>query len=134
MPLYIDGARLGYGLMSKQSDITLPELATLCDVFYIGGTKVGALMGEAVVFTKNNTPLHFTTYIKQHSGLLAKGRILGIQFDTLFTDNLYFEISRHAIEMAEKIKKHSQIKTMNYISIHLRTSSLSYLIKINTII
>ena len=105
MPLYIDGARLGYGLMSKQSDITLPELATLCDVFYIGGTKVGALMGEAVVFTKNNTPLHFTTYIKQHSGLLAKGRILGIQFDTLFTDNLYFEISRHAIEMAEKIKK-----------------------------
>ena len=105
MPLYIDGARLGYGLMSKQSDITLPELATLCDVFYIGGTKVGALMGEAVVFTKNNTPLHFTTYIKQHSGLLAKGRILGIQFDTLFTDNLYFEISHHAIEMAEKIKK-----------------------------
>ena len=105
LPLYIDGARLGYGLMSKQSDITLPELATLCDVFYIGGTKVGALMGEAVVFTKNNTPLHFTTCIKQHSGLLAKGRILGIQFDTLFTDNLYFEISSHAIEMAEKIKK-----------------------------
>ena len=83
----------------------MPELATLCDVFYIGGTKVGALMGEAVVFTKNNTPLHFTTCIKQHSGLLAKGRILGIQFDTLFTDNLYFEISSHAIEMAEKIKK-----------------------------
>lgn len=104
MPLYIDGARLGYGLMSRQSDITLPEIAKLCDVFYIGGTKVGALMGEAVVFTKNNAPTHFAACIKQHSGLLAKGRVLGIQFDTLFTDNLYFDISRHAIEMADRIK------------------------------
>lgn len=104
IPLFIDGARLGYGLVSKASDITLPELASLCEVFYIGGTKVGALCGEAIVFTKSNTPKHFLTLVKQHGALVAKGRILGIQFDTLFTDNLYFDISRHAIEMAELIK------------------------------
>lgn len=105
IPLYIDGARLGYGLMSRQADVTLPELAKLCDVFYIGGTKVGALCGEAVVFTHHNMPKHFLTIAKQHGGLLAKGRLLGLQFDALFTDNLYFEISKHAIDMAEKIKK-----------------------------
>lgn len=105
IPLYIDGARLGYGLMSRQADVTLPELAKLCDVFYIGGTKVGALCGEAVVFTHHNMPKHFLTIAKQHGGLLAKGRLLGLQFDALFTDNLYFEISKHAIDMAEKIKE-----------------------------
>ena len=105
IPLFLDGARLGYGLMSNQTDLTLPEIASLCDVFYIGGTKVGALCGEAVVFTKNNTPKHFMTSIKQHGGLLAKGRLLGVQFDTLFTDNLYFEISKNAIEKAEALKK-----------------------------
>lgn len=104
MPLYIDGARLGYGLMSRQADITFAELAKLCDVFYIGGTKVGALCGEAVVFTHGNMPKHFLTMVKQHGGLMAKGRLLGIQFDTLFTDNLYFEISKHAIDMAEELK------------------------------
>ena len=104
LPLFIDGARLGYGLESPDSDLTLPELARLCDVFYIGGTKVGALCGEAVVFTNENTPKFFTTFIKQHGALLAKGRLLGIQFDVLFTDNLYFEISRHAIECAQKMK------------------------------
>jgi threonine aldolase len=104
LPLFIDGARLGYGLESRESDMTLPELAALCDVFYIGGTKVGALCGEAVVFTKGNTPKFFTTFVKQHGALLAKGRLLGVQFDTLFTDGLYFEISRHAIECAEKMK------------------------------
>ena len=104
IPLYIDGARLGYGLMSRQADLTFEELAKLCDVFYIGGTKVGALCGEAVVFTHGNMPKHFLTIAKQHGGLLAKGRLLGIQFDTLFTDNLYFEISKHAIDMAEEIK------------------------------
>ena len=81
------------------------EIAELCDVFYIGGTKVGALCGEAVVFPHHNTPKHFVTQIKQRGALLAKGRLLGIQFDTLFTDNLYFEISKHAIEMAEKLKE-----------------------------
>lgn len=104
MPLYLDGARLGYGLMSHETDVTLPDIAKYCDVFYIGGTKVGALFGEALVFTKNNTPPHFITVIKQHGALLAKGRLLGIQFDTLFTDDLYFKISRHAIEMAELLK------------------------------
>ena len=104
LPLYIDGARLGYGLASHQNDVTLEELARLCDVFYIGGTKVGALCGEAVVFTKNNAPKHFLTQIKQHGALLAKGRLLGIQFDTLFTDQLYMRISEHAIDMAEKLK------------------------------
>ena len=105
VPLFMDGARLGYGLMSKQTDVTLPDIARLCDVFYIGGTKVGALCGEAVVFTKNNAPKHFMTMVKQHGALLAKGRLLGVQFDTLFTDDLYFDISRHAIEMAERLKE-----------------------------
>ena len=105
IPLFLDGARLGYGLMSEETDVTLPMIAKYCDVFYIGGTKVGALCGEAVVFSGNRTPKHFLTLIKQRGALLAKGRLLGIQFDTLFTDNLYFEISRHAIAMADYLKK-----------------------------
>lgn len=105
IPLFIDGARLGYGLMSKSGNLSLPDIAKLCDVFYIGGTKVGALCGEAVVFTKNNRPKHFLTLVKRQGALLAKGRLIGIQFDTLFTENLYFEISRHAIDMAEKLKE-----------------------------
>lgn len=104
IPLYLDGARLGYGLMSRQTDVTLPVIAECCDVFYIGGTKVGALFGEAVVFTKNNMPKHFLTMVKQQGGLLAKGWLLGLQFDTLFTDDLYLRISRNAIEMAELLK------------------------------
>lgn len=103
IPLFIDGARLGYALASSQCDITLSELAALCDVFYIGGTKVGTLCGEAVVFTHGNAPKHFINQIKQHGALLAKGRLLGIQFDTLFTDDLYMNISKHAIDMAEKL-------------------------------
>ena len=105
IPLYIDGARLGYALMSKENDATIADVAKLCDVFYIGGTKVGTLCGEAVVFTKNNTPKNFITIVKQHRALLAKGRLLGIQFDTLFEENLYFEISKNAIETAEKLKE-----------------------------
>lgn len=104
MPLFLDGARLGYGLMSMQCDLTLPELAQLCDVFYIGGTKIGALCGEAVVFPHGNMPKHFLTRAKQHGALLAKGRVLGVQFDALFTDGLYFEIGRHAIDRAEEMK------------------------------
>ena len=104
IPLYIDGARLGYGLMSKASDLTLPELAKLCDVFYIGGTKVGALCGEAVVFPQGGMPRNFLTTVKQHGALLAKGRVLGVQFDALFTDGLYFEISRNAMDRAEELK------------------------------
>lgn len=105
LPLFIDGARLGYGLESKNSTLTLERFSELCDVFYIGGTKVGALCGEAVVFPKNNAPKHFFTSVKQHGALLAKGRLMGVQFDTLFTDGLYFECGRHAIEMAEKLKE-----------------------------
>lgn len=112
IPLYIDGARLGYALMSKKSDLTLIDIASLCDIFYIGGTKVGALCGEAVVFTHNNKPEHFETQIKQHGALLAKGRLLGIQFDTLFTDDLYFNISRNAIETADMLKE--AFKARNY--------------------
>ena len=105
IPLYLDGARLGYALASYETDVTLPDIARLCDAFYIGGTKVGALFGEAVVFTGKRKPKHFLTRIKQHGALLAKGKVLGVQFDTLFTDNLYWEISRHAIDCAEELKK-----------------------------
>ena len=104
MPLFLDGARLGYGLMSYSTDVTLQDIARLCDVFYIGGTKVGALCGEAVVFTHGNMPKHFLTMKKQNGALLAKGRLLGVQFDTLFTDDLYFKIAKHAIDMAERLK------------------------------
>ena len=104
IPLYLDGARLGYGLMSRETDVTLPDIAALCDVFYIGGTKVGALCGEAVVFTRRNRPPHFTNAVKKRGALLANGRLLGVQFDALFTDGLYFTLSRHAIDMAEELK------------------------------
>ena len=104
--LYIDGARLGYALASPQNDLSLSDIANLCDAFYIGGTKVGALCGEALIFTKNRfeTPAHFITQIKQHGALLAKGRLFGVQFDALFTDNLYYKIGEHGILMAEKLK------------------------------
>ena len=105
IPFFIDGARLGYGLSSAAADVDLPTLAQLCDVFYIGGTKVGALCGEAVVFPRGNAPRHLFTVIKQHGALMAKGRLLGLQFDTLFTDNLYFRISRHAIDMATQLRQ-----------------------------
>lgn len=112
IPLYMDGARLGYGLMSRQTDVTLADIAKYCDAFYIGGTKVGALCGEAVVFTHNNMPKRFLTIVKQHGALLAKGFVLGVQFDTLFTDDLYFKISAHAIEMAELMK--AGLKKLGY--------------------
>ena len=102
--LFLDGARLGYGLMAKDYDVTLADIARLCDVFYIGGTKVGALFGEAVVISNPALKEDFRYLIKQHGGMLAKGRLLGVQFDALFTDNLYFEISAHAIEMADKLR------------------------------
>lgn len=105
IPLYLDGARLGYGLVSEGTDVMMEDVARFCDVFYIGGTKVGALFGEAVVFPKNNAPKHFLTMVKQHGAMLAKGWLLGLQFDTLFTDDLYFEISKNAIEQAAALKK-----------------------------
>ncbi len=105
IPLYLDGARLAYGLTSENSDVTLEDIARLCDVFYIGGTKCGALFGEAVVITKPGLIPHFFTIVKQHGALLAKGWLIGIQFDTLFTDGLYLKIARHANEMAVKMKE-----------------------------
>ncbi len=104
LPLYIDGARLGYGLMCDSCDYDLPFLAAHCDAFYIGGTKMGALMGEAAVFCNGPAPRHFFTTVKRHGALLAKGRMLGLQFDTLFTDGLYFKAARHAIEMALRVR------------------------------
>ena len=105
MPLFLDGARLGYGLMAADNDVTLEDIARLCDVFYIGGTKVGALFGEAVVITNPAISKDFRYMIKQRGGMLAKGRLLGIQFQTLFEDGLYWQISKHAIDMAMKLKK-----------------------------
>ncbi len=105
LPLYIDGARIGYGLMSDACDYDLPFLAAHCDAFYIGGTKCGAIMGEAAVFSNMRAPRHFFTTVKRHGALLAKGRILGLQFDTLFTDGLYFKAARHANEMAARVRE-----------------------------
>lgn len=110
IPLYVDGARLGYGLMAPGNDITLPYLAQHCDVFYIGGTKIGALCGEAVVFTHQNAHKHFFSIQKQHGAVIAKGALIGLQFDALFTDGLYFDLSRHAIDMAMLLKKTFQEK------------------------
>lgn len=103
LPLFLDGARLGYGLVSGETDVTLADIARVTDVFYIGGTKVGALCGEAVVFPKK-APAHVMTMIKQQGALLAKGRLTGIQFDTLFTNDLYRTISRNAIATANRLK------------------------------
>lgn len=104
LTLFVDGARMGYGLASPKNDLTLADYAALCDVFYIGGTKVGALFGEAVVICKPELQRDFRYHIKQRGGMLAKGRLLGVQFDTLFTDELYFEISRHAVELALELR------------------------------
>lgn len=104
LPLFVDGARLAYALGTPENDVTLPDLARLCDVFYIGGTKCGALFGEAVVFPKPGFVPHFFTMVKQHGALLAKGRITGLQFETLFTDGLYEGLGRHGIQMARKIR------------------------------
>ncbi len=105
IPLYIDGARLGYGLMAEGNDVSLPYLARHCDVFYIGGTKIGALCGEAVVFTNRRAHKHFFSIQKQHGAVIAKGALIGLQFEALFTDDLYFNLSRHAIDMALQMKR-----------------------------
>lgn len=126
LPLYVDGARLAYGLAAPGADVTLPDLARLADAFYIGGTKVGALCGEAVVFP-HGQPAHFVTQVKSHGALVAKGRLLGVQFDALFSpadqdaaqagekdgepalcaaeDTLYYALGAHALSMAERLKR-----------------------------
>lgn len=105
IPLYVDGARLGYGIMAGENDVSLEYLAHNCDIFYIGGTKAGAMFGEAVVIPNKGYIPHFFTMIKQKGALLAKGWLLGVQFDTLFTDDLYFKIAENAILRANEIKK-----------------------------
>ena len=115
IPLFLDGARLGYGLAAPGTDVDLPFLAEVCDVFYIGGTKVGALCGEAVVFPRNNAPRQFLTMVKQRGAMLAKGRLLGIQFDALFTDDLYSHISRHAIGMAMRLKEGLKVRNVPFL-------------------
>jgi len=105
MRLYMDGARLGYGLAAEGNDVFLPDIARLCDAFYIGGTKAGAMFGEAVVFTGEQYGNRFFTEMKQHGALLAKGRMLGIQFDELFSDDLYMQIGRYAVKLALYIKR-----------------------------
>ena len=105
IPLFIDGARLGYGLTCKACDLTVKDIAAMADVFYIGGTKQGALFGEAVVITNDCLKADFRYNIKQNGGMLAKGRLLGIQFAALFEDGLYFDIARRANVLAERIKE-----------------------------
>ena len=102
--LFVDGARLGYGLMASGNDVTMADLARLCDVFYIGGTKVGALFGEAVVISNPEIAHDFRYHIKQRGGMLAKGRLLGVQFCALMENDLYFEISAHADRLADKLR------------------------------
>ena len=105
LPLFLDGARMGYGLMSEENTLALEDIAALTDVFYIGGTKVGALFGEAVVIVNPALKKDFRYLIKQHGGMLAKGRLLGIQFETLFEDGLYFEIAEYADQLAMRLKE-----------------------------
>ena len=116
--LYVDGARLGYALACGENDVSLRDLAELCDAFYIGGTKCGALFGEALVFPRPGLIPHFFTIMKQHGALLAKGRLLGLQFDTLFTGELYTDICRGAIEKADRIR--AALEKKGY-KLHFRT-------------
>ncbi|MDD2559756.1 MAG: low specificity L-threonine aldolase [Bacteroidales bacterium] len=112
LPLFMDGARLGYALAAEGNDLDLKEIARCCEVFYIGGTKVGALFGEAVVITAEKLKKDFRYLIKQKGGMLAKGRLLGIQFETLFQKDLYLEISKHAVELALHLRE--GLKTLGY--------------------
>ncbi len=105
IPLYMDGARLGYALASGGTDVTLQDIARLCDVFYIGGTKVGLLFGETVVAPNPQLLPHFFSHMKLHGALIAKGRLLGVQFETLFTDGLYGKIGQHAVRLAQKLRQ-----------------------------
>lgn len=115
LPLFIDGARMGYGLASEGCDVTIEDIASLADVFYLGGTKQGALFGEAVVILDETLKKDFRYHVKQNGGMLAKGRLLGIQFQTLFEDGLYFELSRHAVGLALRIRDAFRSKGYSFI-------------------
>ena len=113
--LFLDGARLGYGMAAADNDVTMPDLARLCDVFYIGGTKVGALFGEAVVISNPAINEDFRYLIKQHGGMLAKGRLLGVQFLALMEDDLYFKLGAHAVKLADRIRETFAIMNVSYL-------------------
>ena len=114
IPLFIDGARLGYALTSKKNDMTMKDVADNCDMFYIGGTKVGALFGEAVVITNDLYKKDFRYSIKQHGGMLAKGRLLGIQFEQLFENDMYMKVSHHCMDMAERLTEGLKAKGYSF--------------------
>lgn len=114
--LFVDGARLGSALTSSKCDLTLEDMANLCDVFYIGGTKNGALIGEAIVFNKLDLNENFRFHIKQKGGMLAKGRLIGIQFSELFRNDLFFEMGKHANKMAEKLAKNISNKGFEFLT------------------
>ena len=114
--LFVDGARLGSALTSSKCDLTLEDMANLCDVFYIGGTKNGALIGDAIVFNKLDLNENFRFHIKQKGGMLAKGRLIGIQFSELFRNDLFFEIGKHANKMAEKLAKNISNKGFEFLT------------------
>lgn len=115
LPLFIDGARMGYGLASEGCDVTLSDIAALADVFYLGGTKQGALFGEAVVIVNDALKKDFRYCVKQNGGMLAKGRLLGIQFLTLFEDGLYFQLSEHAVSQAMRIRDAFESKGFGFL-------------------
>lgn len=115
LPLFIDGARMGYGLASEGCDVSLSDIAALADVFYLGGTKQGALFGEAVVIVNDALKKDFRYCIKQNGGMLAKGRLLGIQFLTLFEDGLYFQLSGHAVSQAMRIRDAFESKGFGFL-------------------
>ena len=105
LPLYIDGARLAYALACPENDVTLRDLAALCDIFYIGGTKNGLLFGEALVITNDSLKPHFRNMIKQRGGMFAKGFLFGTQFKAYFEDDLWLTMARHAVTQAQRIQK-----------------------------
>ncbi len=114
--LYLDGARLGSALCSEDNDLTLADLAVLCDVFYIGGTKNGAMMGEAIVIVNDNLKKDFNYHLKQRGALLSKGRLMGIQFLELFKENLFFELATHANKMSKKIADAIKVKGFSFLT------------------
>ena len=132
IPLFIDGARLGYALAAKECDMTLKDMARLCDVFYIGGTKMGALFGEAVVVTNPNLLSHFFPLIKQHGALLAKGRLLGVQFEKFFEDGLYTRIGEHAVGLALQLRE--ALEQRGYKAIVNSTTNQQFFTLPNTLI
>lgn len=130
--LFVDGARLGYALAAADCDISLAQLARLTDVFYIGGTKVGAMFGEAVVISNPAIADDFRYLMKQRGGMLAKGWLLGVQFQALFENDLYFEISRHANELAERLRK--SIRTQGYPLVYENNTNQVFAVLPNTVL